>query len=77
MPLLESDDYASSLGEKQDQRLTLDAPWKGTYRIPSTGKRERVGGLDKSHRWVALHSPDEELRIAVWRQRNARASRKV
>lgn len=74
---LEADSYAASLGNDASQQLELEAPWKGSRRVPSTGKRERVGGLDSKGRWEALQEAGVELHIAVWRQRNGRASRKV
>lgn len=74
---LEEDAYSASLGGDESQKLELEAPWKGSRRVESTGKRERVGGLEKDGQCPILNESDAKVWIAVWRQRNARASRKI
>lgn len=76
---LEEDAYSASLGGGGDesQKLELEAPWKGSRRVESTGKRERIGGLEKDGQCSILNESDAKVWIAVWRQRNARASRKI
>lgn len=73
--ILQADQYASTVGNDPMQKLVLDAPWKGSRRVQSTGKRERVAGLDKDGRCGSETGTD--MFVAVWRQQNARASRKV
>ncbi|KAL4399074.1 exopolyphosphatase [Malassezia pachydermatis] len=47
--------------------------WKGERRIPTTGKKERVQGLDAAHRVRAVPG----VWGAVWRQGNTQANRKI
>ena len=70
---LESDAYSAELGNNASLLLSLDHPWKGWRRIAETGKKERVGGLEKDGRWTG----NGEMQVAVWLQRNGRASRKT
>lgn len=70
---LEEDAYAAEMGNQATLLLTLESPWKGWRRVAETGKKERIGGIDSQGRW----NGDEEMRIAVWLQRNTQASRKV
>lgn len=70
---LESETYAAENQGDANLYLSLEQPWKGWRRIEETGKKERVGGIDKKDSWTG----DENIKVAVWLQRNGRASRKV
>lgn len=70
---LESESYAAENQGNVNLYLSLEQPWKGWRRSEETGKKERVGGLDKNGSWTG----DDNVKVAVWLQRNGRASRKV
>lgn len=70
---LDSDAYAAEMKNEPSLQLSLERPWKGWRRVEETGKKERIGGLDKEGRWEG----NESMRVAVWLQRNSRASRKM
>lgn len=74
---LEGEAYSASLGGDEIQRLELEAPWKGSRRMASTGKRERLGGVDVDGKCAAASEAGSDVWVSVWRQRNARASRKM
>lgn len=74
---LEEEAYSTSLGGDENQKLELETPWKGNRRVKSTGKRERVEGLEKDGQCSILNESDAKVWIAVLRQKNARASRKI
>ncbi|CAO1619581.1 unnamed protein product [Parajaminaea phylloscopi] len=68
---------------ERDVTLLLSTPWKGA-RLASTGKKERVSGLDKSTGRLLIEndsqpgaSAQSTVWAAVWKQGNARANRKV
>ncbi|UZJ53870.1 hypothetical protein CBS101457_003190 [Exobasidium rhododendri] len=70
---LESDAYAAEQGDEPSLQLKLDHPWKGWRRIEETGKKERIASIGKDGKWTG----DENVKVAVWLQRNGRASRKI
>lgn len=61
-------------------RLMLEKPWRG-QRIPETGKKDRLAGLDSLGRWqppaTVAGAPGDSLWVAVYRQGNDKANRKV
>jgi hypothetical protein len=61
--------------EASSSPLELTLPWKGA-RLTSTGKKERVSGLDESNR-VTAATTTPGIWAQVWIQGNTRANRKV
>ncbi|PWN30381.1 hypothetical protein BDZ90DRAFT_257462 [Jaminaea rosea] len=71
------DAVRSDLEDPTHNQLELQTPWKGA-RLSSTGKKERVSGIDgTSGKLEATNGSNDIVRAQVWKQGNARANRKV